>query len=220
MPALPDVPNVLRVDLQWTVGGDLDVITRMFFSYSGGAPSAADCVTIAASVYTDAAAMKALWESGTDLIGVKVTDLSSATGGVGEHSQVTSGTGATASMPGSVAVLVNYVITRRYRGGKPRSYLPFGSEADIATRQTWVGTFVTAVNSALATYFAAVIGTTGGGTTISQHVNVSYYDGFTVVVNPITGRSKNVSKPRTTPLVDTISSFATSSRPGSQRRRN
>lgn len=220
MPALPDVPNVLRADLQWTVGGDLDVITRLFFRYSGGPPSSADAVSLAASIYGDAAAMKALWESGTDLIGVKVTDLSSATGGVGEHAQTTSGTGATASMPGSVAVLVNYLITRRYRGGKPRSYLPFGSEADIATRQSWVGTFVTAVDSALSTFFGAVIGTVGGGTTITAHVNVSYYEGFTVVVNPITHRSKNVSNPRTTPLVDTILSWTVSSRPGSQRRRN
>lgn len=220
MPALPTVANVLRADLQWTVGGDLDVITRLFFEYSGGPPNAADCVTLAAAIYSHAAAMASLWESQTDLIGVRVTDLSSSTGGVGEHSQVTSGTGPTASMPGSVTALVNYVITRRYRGGKPRSYFPFGSETDIATRQTWAGTFVTSVNSALATFFAAVIGTVGGGTTITQHVNVSYYSGFTAVTNPITGRTKDIAKPRTTPIVDQILSFAMSSRPGSQRRRN
>lgn len=220
MPALPAIPNVLRADLQWTVGGDLDVITRFFFRYSGGPPSSADAVTIAADIYSAAAAMDSLWEPGTDLTGVKVTDLSSSTGGVGEHSQVTSGSGSTASMPGSVSVLVNYVITRRYRGGKPRSYFPFGSEVNIATRQTWAAGFITSVNSALSTFFGAVIGIVGGGTTITAHVNVSYYEGFIVVTNPVTGRSKNVAKPRTVPIVDDILSWTTSSRPGSQRRRN
>lgn len=220
MPALAPVPNVLRADLQWTVGGDLDVATRLFFRYSGGPPNSSDCVTLAASIYTAAAAMHALWEPGTDLTGVKVTDLSSNTSGVGEHSQVTSGSGSTASMPGSVSVLVNYLINRRYRGGKPRSYLPFGSEIDIATRQTWTAAFVTSVNSALSTFFSAVIGTTGGSTDITSHVNVSYYEGFLVETNPVTGRTKNVAKPRPVPVVDDILSWQTSSRPGSQRRRN
>lgn len=164
--------------------------------------------------------MKTLWEPGTLLTGVKVTDLSSSSGGVGEHSQSTAGTGNVASLPGGTSVLVNYLINRRYRGGKPRSYFPWGSETEMATRQSWVGTFITDCTSALTTYFAAVIGLVVGGTTLTSHVNVSYYEGFTVVTNPVTGRSRNVPKLRTTPVVDDILSWSVSAKPGSQRRRN
>jgi hypothetical protein len=117
-------------------------------------------------------------------------------------------------------MLVNYVIGRRYRGGKPRSYFPWGSSQEIFTRQSWNPTFVTNVDSGLAAYFSAVIGTTVGGTTLTEHVNVSYYSGFTVVTNPVTHRARNVPTVRAVPVVDNILSFAASSRPASQRRRN
>jgi hypothetical protein len=72
----------------------------------------------------------------------------------------------------------------------------------------------------LAAYFAAVIGSTAGSTTITEHVNVSYYSGFTAVENPITHRWKNVSNPRSTPVVDNIQSWAIAGHVASQRRRN
>jgi hypothetical protein len=119
-----------------------------------------------------------------------------------------------------VAVLVNYLISRRYRGGKPRAYLPWGDAGQLTSRQSWSGTFVTAVDSAFSTFYAAVIGLSAGSTTITDHVNVSYYDGFTVVTDPVTHRARNVPTLRGTPIVDVILSFAANPRPGSQRRRN
>lgn len=220
MPPLPAVANAVRVDLLWSDAADVDVSTRLHFRYSGGTPTATDCVNLAASIYTAAAAMDAQWSGVVALTGVRVTDLSSPTGGQGEHAQSTNGTRAGAPLPGGSAVLTNYIITRRYRGGKPRSYWPWFSSDDIFTRQTWVSASVTSMNSALATFFAAVIGSSSGSTTLTDHINVSYYDGFTVVTSPTTGRARNVPKLRTTPVTDVISSFGTSVRPASQRRRN
>lgn len=220
MPPLPSVPNVLRADLLWSDGSDTSVRTRQFYRYSGGPPNASDAVALAADIYSPASAMAALWSTNTDLTGVEVTDLSSPAGGQGLHAQSTAGTRVGSDLAGGTALVVGYVIQRRYRGGKPRSYFPWFTSADLTSRQQWNSTDLGIVDSDLATYFAAVIGLTEGTTTITDHVNVSYYDGFTVVTNPTTGRARNVPKLRTTPVVDVIQSFAARPTPGSQRRRN
>lgn len=220
MPPLPSVPNVLRADLLWSDGSDTDVRTRQFFRYSGGPPTATDAVALAADIYSPASAMAALWSANTDLTGVEVTDLSNPAGGQGVHAQTTAGTRVGSDLAGGTALVVGYVIQRRYRGGKPRSYFPWFTAADLTSRQTWNATDLGIVDSDLATYFAAVIGLSSGTTTITDHVNVSYYEGFTVVTNPTTGRARNVPKLRSVPVVDVIQSFAARAQPGSQRRRN
>ena len=220
MPALPSVPNVLRADLQFSIPSAGVIHTRFMFRYSGGPPNSTDATNLAADIYSPAAAMASFWDAETGLEGVEVTDLSSPSGGQGVHAQATVGTRAGGELTGGTAVLVNYLIARRYRGGKPRSYLPWFTSSDLANRDAWVSGSLTALDSALSTFFAAVIGLNSGTTTIEDHVNVSYYEGFTVVTNPVTGRARNVPKVRTTPEVDVITSFAVSPRPASQRRRN
>lgn len=220
MPPLPLVPNVLRADLQWHDGSDLSVSSRHFFRYSGGPPTSADALALAADIYAAMSPHDGLWDTFSEFAGVKVTDLSSNTGGVGEHAQATVGARPNTPLPGGVAVVVNYVIARRYRGGKPRNYLPWFVADDIDPRQVWFAEATNDATTALSAFFTAVIGLVSGGTTITSHVNVSYYSGFTAVQNPITGRWRNVPKLRTTPVVDDILSWSVSSRPGSQRRRN
>lgn len=220
MPALPTIPNVLRVDWQWSDASDINVSTRSFFRYSGPAPDSADCVTLAADIYALQSALAGQWGEGTDLIGTKVTDLSSSSGGVGEHAQDTPGTRTGSILAAGTAVLVNFVIGRRYRGGKPRSYFPMFTSTDLVGRNAWQGASVSGLDSALSTYFAGVLGTGVGSLTITGHVNVSYYQGFTVVTSPTTGRARNVPKLRAVPQVDDILSYSVSTRPASQRRRN
>lgn len=220
MPPLPSIPNVLRVDLIWATSGDTDLDSRQFFRYSGGPPSATDATSFAFSIYSAMAAENAQWGADVDLTNVIVTDLSAATGARGEESSSTAGGKTPGALSAATALLINYHISRRYRGGKPRNYLPWLVETDLSNRRSWNPAAVSAAEGALSTYFAAVIGLTSGSTTITDHVNVSYYDGFTVVTSPTTGRSRNVPKLRTTPLIDTVTGFAGSLRPGSQRRRN
>lgn len=220
MPALPAVPNVLKCQLLWSDSSDANVRTTQFYRYSGGPPNATDCNNLAADIYGNMAAMDGQWSPTTQLTGVEVTDLTSSGAAQGLHSQSTSGIRAGTDLAGGTAVVVGYVITRRYRGGKPRNYFPFFTSSDLTNRQTWAAGDLTALDSALATYFSATIGSTSGSTTITDHVNVSYYDGFTVVTSPTTGRARNVPKLRTTPVVDVITSFGARPQPGSQRRRN
>lgn len=217
---LPPVPNVMRVDFIWSTAGDLDVMNRLFFLYTGGAPTPTDCVSFASSIYSAMATEFAEWGSDVDLTNVIVTDLSILSGSQGEQSSSTAGGKIADHQAASISLLVNYHITRRYRGGKPRTYLPWLVATDMLNRRSWNPTAVTAAEGALSTFFAAVIGLAHGSTTISSHVNVSWFAGFDVVTNPITGRARNVPKRRSSPQVDAITGFTASLRPGSQRRRN
>lgn len=218
MPALPTVPNVLRADLHWSISSDVNARTSLFFAYSGTAPNGTDCESLANTIVTAMGSWGEYWDVDTTLLGCTVTDLSSSSGGVGAHNVSIAGTRPN-PMSGATSVLVNYQISRRYRGGKPRSYLPWGDAGDIGNRQTWNATRVGLWGTALAEFFAACIGATAGGTTISQHVNVSYYSGFTVITSPTTGRARNVPTLRGTPVVSTISSFTVSTKIANQRRR-
>lgn len=218
MPALPTIPNVLKISLLWSISSDVDARTTLYFSYSGAAPNNAACSAFATAAYNAFGAFGEDWDVDTSLTGCEVIDLSSSSGGVGIHSATVAGN-LTHPISGASAVLVNYAIARRYRGGRPRSYLPWGDQTVIGNRQTWGGTFVAAVTTHVQDAFAGIIGQTSGGTTISQHVNVSYYSGFTVETSPSSGRARNVPKLRTTPVVDTIVGLSISTRIANQRRR-
>lgn len=219
MPPLPAVPNVLRADFQWKIGGDTDAATKLCFRYSGGPPNPTDATNFAALMWSDMSSLMGLCVASVSLEGVKVTDLSSSSGALGIHTETAAGSRTGDEGPGSLCLLANYLITRRYRGGKPRSYWPFGVAQDLSTQQTWDATLLNAVSTSLAGLFSAIIGQNEGTTTITDHVNVSYYEGFHVITTP-SGRMKNVSNVRAVPVVDTIVSFGLSARPASQRRRN
>lgn len=219
MPALPLVPDVILAKLLWTDDTDASVSSNVFFRYSGSPPNAAACVALAEDIANAMNPSNVNWHNDTILTGCKVTDLSSASGGVGEYTQSELGALESAPLAGGTALVVGYEITRRYRGGKPRNYFPWGSSASLNGRQAWSPAFIESCTGTLTTFFGDAIGSTSGGTTITDHVNVSYYAGFHVITTP-SGRMKNVSNVRTTPIVDTIVSWGPSARPGSQRRRN
>ena len=96
---------------------------------------------------------------------------------------------------------------------------PHGDD-DIADAQTWKIASVTAAQAAFTAYYDALALLTAGSTNVDQLVNVSYYQGFASSQNPITGRWKNLSTPRATPIVDTITSHTVHTNMASQRRRN
>lgn len=222
MPALPAVANVARVDLEWSDPAEALIVSRFFWKYSGGPPANADALAIATSIYNEAVTeFIPLLNPGLNLIGCRVTDLGSSTGADATYAHTTAGSRGGALVPANVCVLVNHLIGRRYRGGKPRSYLPFGSTSDFAVgnNQAWATSFLTSVQSAYNTWVTAVNTYTSGTTSMVNPCNVSYYEGFTSVQNPVTLRWRNVPKQRAIPLVDTVNSSAFPSRIASQRRR-
>lgn len=202
------------------MGADASVSSTEHFKYTGAPPSTVDCQNFAADAYGDWQPIVVYLDSTSALIGTRVTDLSNPAGGDAFHLASTSGTSGGGSLGAGTATLVNFTVARRYRGGKPRIYLPTGTDSDVSTRQHWSGTFATAVQGQVHSSNTTFGARTRGSTTLTGQCSVSYYSGFTVQTNPGTGRARNVPKLRATPLVDTILGTAVPTTIASQRRRN
>lgn len=221
MPPLPAAAKVVRVALVGERGGDSDVVTRHYIQYSGSAPTAAQLNTFCGAVATAwVADLAGLHHSTYTLTSVVAEDLTSSTGATGVANVSDQGTLTGSELPAATAMVIGYTITRRYRGGHPRGYWPMGQVSDVNTPQEWTTAFVAAVATGIASYFTAVEGAgwTGAGTLVN--VNLSYYEGFTVVVNPITHRARNVPTLRGAPIQDVITGYNPRITIGSQRRRN
>lgn len=222
MPPLPVVPSTLKIELEWNTSSLTRAGCRSFYSYTGSAPSGASATAIASDVAA-AYAAHLLAELNDDmaLTGVKVTDLATDTGAVGEWSGSHGGTAAAGPPTGETCILINFEIARRYRGGKPKIFLPpAGTDSLDSSFSHWTSGAVTGFNTAWTDYDTAVLAIAESGTSLSNHVNVSYYQGFTTVLNPITGRTRDVPKLRTGgPVVDVITGHSASNVISQQRRR-
>lgn len=221
MPPLPDIAGVVRLELQFSnVGGDLDVKNRSFWEYSGGPATDAQIVTWLDAVsggFTGhcVGLMGDQWE----LIGLEGTDLSSPTAAAGAIAASATGDRAGGALPVGTATLVNYLVARRYRGGKPRGYLPFGLDSDLSSPRVWSSAFLAAVLSDWGSFLGVIEAAAIAGGANNQQVNISYYSGFTAVENPLTGRYRNVPKLRVAPVTDIVTGFSVNPILGSQRKR-
>lgn len=220
MASLPVVADVIRVRLGWFTGADSAAISNLYFGYTGGPPSNANCVTMAGTIIADAAtALEGAMGATTGMEYVEVTDLGSTSGGQGENTTAFGGTRSGHPVPAGAAVLVNYQIPRRYRGGKPRTYWPAGVAEDLATSKQWLSASVTAFESAWSTFLTDILAA-GAGIVIAHQVNVSYYDGYTWETYGTPVKYRRVLTLRATPVTDNVTSSSVSPTVGSQRRRN
>jgi hypothetical protein len=195
--------------------------SRFYLSYSGSAPSPANCITLASDIGTQwAAHLAALVNVGFTLTEVDVLDLNSLSGASGQASPGAAGTRSGQALTASVATNVEFNIARRYRGGKPRMYLPSPEQGDLLNEGAWGTTFIGQVNTGVAAFFAALEALSIGSMGTLQHVNISFYDGVYTTTPPWRGPGfKYPPKYRTTPLVDAVEGYACKAVIGSQRRR-
>lgn len=134
-----------------------------------------------------------------------VLDLASSTGASGQGGITTGGTLATLAVPASTCVVVNHQIARRYRGGKPRTYCPFGTANEMNSEGTWTAAFTGNVSTSFASFLTTALAASSGGVTLTHFVNVSYYHNGAL---------------RGTPAVDNIVQSLARQAIGTQRRRN
>jgi hypothetical protein len=220
MAALPDASGVVRVTLQLGMGGQPNNITRFFIHYTGTAPSTSDLNTFATAIRTAFGTnLKSLMTTAYQLTSVTALDLSTTSSPVGSDSTAVSGTRAGANIPASAAVVTSYKIARRYRGGHPRGYWPFGVTTDLGTEQQWGSSFTGSVKTGIDAFYTAVLAAGWSGAGTITHVNVSYFHGSHVVIDPVTGRATNVPDQRGTPVVDNVTSVLVPLNIGTQRRR-
>jgi hypothetical protein len=217
---LPAVAKAVRVEHHFTEAAAPNVMVRTFFQYTG-ALSTADATTWLGNIITGLNAnMSANLQPTLTLLLSELTDLTSVSSAQVQSSVGFTG-GATASpLAAGVAMVLRYRIARRYRGGHPRVYLPGMANAFLNTPTQWATASQASIVAAWVSYLAACTANTNPAAigTIT-HINISYYQGFTVVTPP-GKRAKNVPTPRVTPLVDPVINVSGNPKPGSQRRRN
>jgi hypothetical protein len=220
MPAKPPVAGCIEVALQFEDSADLLFGSRFFLSYTSGTPSVADltslCTAVGNAWNTE---FSGNMSSELTLVNVIATDLATTSGNRAELAVTHAGTNADAVPTLGTCTVIDFQIQRRYRGGKPRIYLPIGTTGHLASPSTWLTTFTSGIQTAWGTFMSTILGGTYSSFTLQDNINVSWYEGFTVVTNPVTGRSKNVPKLRTTPVTDNITNHSVRSILGTQRRR-
>jgi hypothetical protein len=205
VPPLPDVADVIKIEFLWNQGG-LPAANVFHWAYSGGPPAAADLVAFA-TVAADSfwiESLRADYSTVTELVGIRMTDLSSSSGAVGEYDVSTAGLDGADSLPAQCAILLNFAITRRYRGGHPRMYLPPASRTWQGEINTWNAELLPVVSTAWTSLAGGLTGLTEGSTELGGQVCVSYFDS---------------GAPRVDPLVEPVTGFVVSGMIRTQRRR-
>jgi len=217
-PPLPASPCV-RVRLIYTDADGALAGSRFYLSYSGSAPTAANCSTLASDIATAwNTEMAPLVQQNYTLTEIDVLDIATLSGLSGQWVGTHQGQDTGSAIASQVAVNVEFDIARRYRGGKPRMFWPPPSSAAKVNDGNWSGSFVSEYNTAVAAFFAAVEALSVGAIGTLAHVNLSYYSGFQNFTTP-SGRERAVPKYRSSALLDTITGYSTKARMGSQRRR-
>jgi hypothetical protein len=219
MPALPSPGSVIKLNLNWGVEGDALAQTIHYFRYSGGAPSAGALSTLCQDAVSSAdTEFGPLCSNSVGILAATARDLASAMGNEATAGTPWVGTRGTALLPPGAAMVIAHSISRHYRGGHPRSYLPLGVSGDVALTGLWASAFVTAADTAWGAWIAYLVGTGDAG--INALVNVGYYGPPNRTITSSGGRVKTVSSVLATPHVDVITGHVARKNIGSQRRRN
>lgn len=215
---LPDTPCV-RCRAIWNEGEPGEGGVRFYLSYSGSAPSGANCITLAGDV-ANAWVDHLVALIGTDwtLNEVDVLDIATDSGNSGQWTGSAAGTRSGTNLAASLANNCEFGIARRYRGGKPRMFLPPPVATDMASVSAWGSGFVTATSTDVAAFFAELEADTVGSMGTLKHINLSYYKGFTNITNS-SGRERAVPTYRATALHDNVTSYSGKTIIASQRRR-
>ncbi len=215
---LPASPCV-RIRLDYTNSDGFTGGSRFYLSYSSSAPTAANCNTLATDVavaWSDQLA--SLVSDDWILSEVDVLDIATDAGASGHYTGDNAGTNGTPAISAATAINVEYDIARRYRGGKPRMFLPSPVQAAKLNDSQWTSDFIGDVNAGMVSFFNQLAALSIGAMGTLAHVNLSYYAGFTNVTNS-SGRTRAAPKYRATALVDSVEGYACKAVIGSQRRR-
>lgn len=205
MPPLPPVANCLKYTQQWVCGVNSKPESIFHFTYTGGTPTASNLAGLAADIQAAAVTEFKPWLHTSYKVGVGTAlDIASNTGASGVGGSATAGTMTGQPLPCSNAVVINHAIARRYRGGKPRTYLPPPDNTEMQTVGQWTSAFQTSIGSAFASFITTALASTVGGISLTAYGAVSYYTGGAL---------------RTTPVFEAITASSARTAIGSQRRR-
>lgn len=215
MASLPPTPSgVIRFRMKAN-----GVWSSFCMGYSGTAPSATAMTALCNDVVTQwGSHLAPLTISSGQLNFVTGLDLANPSNPLIQVTASTNGSRSGNALPSSISASLIFYPATRYRGSKPKAWMPFGVESDQTSSQDWSSTFVSAVNTGWAAFITGLSGASSGGCTLTAQVAVSYYHGKQANSNP-NSRLRYQPTPRATPVVLTINSVACGVVFGSQRRR-
>lgn len=209
----------MRVKLDYQSASGTDGGSRFYIAYSGSAPTAANLNTLASDIATTWESTLANLTTGDwTLQEVDVLDITTLSGASGLWQGSKAGQVSGTALPDQCAINCEYKIARRYRGGKPRMYIPPATASQTSNLNNWSAAFVADINTQVAGFFAAIEALSIGSLGALSHVNLSYYSGFQNITNS-SGRERAVPKYRTAALLDTVTGYAGKALISSQRRR-
>jgi hypothetical protein len=221
MSVRPNPPGpTLQVRLVYALS-DGEGGNRFYVTFTGSRPTGTQCASIASAIATAwGTDLQPMCSGNTALIEVDVLDITDNMGASGQAIVSLDGSRSGTGLLTQAAVNTEYDIGRRYRGGKPRVYFPGGVETDLLNQSQFSSSFVTAMNTAWSNFFTAVTSITEGSTVLAEHVNLSFYHGFTNVTNT-SGRTRAAPTYRApgTVVADNVVGYATKVKVSSQRRR-
>jgi hypothetical protein len=200
---------------------DLTALVRYFVSYSGvlSLADAQTWVNAISAAWAGPGHAQSVSASQITLTSVELTDLTSPSSPQVSHASGAGGSAGSPAVPAGAAFVLRFRILRRYRGGHPRMYYPGIPASFVSTSQTWSGSGLALVVGALQGSITDGINAQPAAVGVTQHVNVSYFQGFHNVTFP-SGRIRPVPTLRAVPLVDVITGYVGNPNIGSQRRRN
>lgn len=181
MPPLPATPQVIKFRLLGDADGQN--IDNVFHAhYTGGAPSNADMQLLSDAV------LSAFTTRLVPHLGVEYTvrecvaqDLTSSSGaGASSETPAAGGDASGDKMPPSLALVVSWKIARRYRGGKPRTYLAPIRSDHFDTPVTFNSAYAATVSSAAASFRTDIATFTAGTTSLDALGCVSYFSAKTL----------------------------------------
>lgn len=208
MPVLPDAPNCLAVRLIGTNQGTNWSNTIHFESDGHGslASTPANLDTFAGAVASAwGTSIAPLCNNNVLLTVVTVADLTSRTSPFVTHNMVppTAGSRGTTTLPTSVACVISWNGTRRFRGGHARIYIPAGVIADVTNGRLWnsaASQFLATANTNAQAFWTALNGLSLG-TVAMNVVDLSYYMSVPDPSRP--GHNMTVLRPQGVPFLTT-----------------
>ncbi len=217
---LPAAGNVVKIQLDWTTGNPTNISSHFYMSYTGVGTDPGDLTGIAIGVANAYDAhLSTLCSTGITFDQATVIDCSTSPGMAGSDTATVAGIRSGNIPTDATAVNLKLAIARRYRGGKPKIFLPFGVVGDLSNPATWDAALLSAVDTQWASFITACKAISGTALSLVAQSSISYFKGYTARTNPVTGRLYYVATPRAVPVVDLVLSAQAQARVAQQRRR-
>jgi hypothetical protein len=183
---LPVVPNVIKLTVSCAGNDGRTAMNVFHMSYGGPGPSYDECANIAEALWNGwVANMTPLQPGQTSLVETSCTDLGStttATATYNNDSTPVPGTSTHGMVPFQACFVVSKFVSLRYRGARPRSYLPIGTTEDMNDDGDWKADTVTVWTASWVTIIEDLVGGSPyGSTNLALECSVSYYS---AVENP------------------------------------